>query len=78
MIIIKTFKMSLVVWYMFMLMGVRQCLRTANIRQTGLLFISLMTYEYSKPWRNNTDGKTKELRENLSQCHFVYYKSHMK
>jgi hypothetical protein len=35
-------------------------------------------YEYEEPWWNDTDrGKPKNSDRNLSQFHFVHYKSHM-
>jgi hypothetical protein len=37
-----------------------------------------MIYEYREPWWNDIDrGKSKNLKKNLSQCHFVHQKSHM-
>jgi hypothetical protein len=45
---------------------------------TGLLFIPQMIYEYGGPWWNDIDRKKpKNSEKKLSQCHFVYHKSHM-
>jgi hypothetical protein len=44
---------------------------------TGLLFIAQI-YEYEKAWYNDTDrGKPKISKVNLSQCRYVYHKSHI-
>jgi hypothetical protein len=44
---------------------------------TGLLFIPQI-YEYGEPrWNDINRVKPKTLDKNLSQCHFVHYKSHM-
>jgi hypothetical protein len=37
-----------------------------------------VTYEYEEPWRIDIGReKPKNLEKNLSQWHFVHYKSHM-
>jgi hypothetical protein len=43
---------------------------------SDLLFIPQMIYEHGYGGIILT-GETEELRENLSQCHFVHHKSHM-
>jgi hypothetical protein len=34
-------------------------------------------YEYGERWWNGVDRRKPKNSENLSHCHFVYYKSHM-
>jgi hypothetical protein len=44
----------------------------------GLLFIHRVIHEYGEPRWNDTDrGEQKNSKKNLSQCHFVYQRSHM-
>jgi hypothetical protein len=45
---------------------------------TGLLLIPQMIYAYGEARWNDTDrGKPKKSERNLSQWHFVHYRSHM-
>jgi hypothetical protein len=42
-----------------------------------ILFIPQMIYEYGERRWNGIDRENaKNLEKNLSQCHFVHYKSH--
>jgi hypothetical protein len=41
------------------------------------LFNPQIIYEHGEPRWNDVDRETEELRENLSQCHFVHHKTHM-
>jgi hypothetical protein len=62
---------------LFMSMG--ETLSVSELRTpTGILFISQIIHEYGQPWWNDIDRiKPKNSEKNLSQFHFVQYKSYI-